>query len=167
MNVHPSTLQKVSSLSKASGYNFWLTASVQAGGAKFLFHTFLPSAYRSFDTVAQVVFPMLICLHIIPIELCNQQHPNQPSQHCWTLPKICSLQNQKLPGHTMLNSKGPTSYTFIIYSMRNKLHPRMTDTRYWSRNLISSRPFNFQTVLSNPTLQKRKSPENARCKINC
>lgn len=167
MNVHPSTLQKVSSLSKASGYNFWLTASVQAGGAEFLFHTFLPSAYRSFDTVAQVVFPMLICLHIIPIELCNQQHPNQPSLHCWTLPKICPLQNQKLPGPTMLNRKGPTLYTFIIYSMRNKLHPRMTDSRYWSRNLISSRPFNFQTVLSNPTLQKRKSPENARCKLNC
>jgi hypothetical protein len=167
MNVHPSTLQKVSSLSKASGYNFWLTASVQAGGAEFLFHTFLPSAYRSFDTVAQVVFPMLICLHIIPIELCNQQHPNQPSWHCWTLPKICSLQNQKLPGPTMLNRKGPTLYTFIIYSMRNKLHPRMTDSRYWSRNLISSQPFNFQTVLSNPTLQKWKSPESARCKLNC
>jgi hypothetical protein len=167
MKVHPSTLQKVSSLSKASGYNFWLTASLQAGEAEFLFHTFLPSAYRSFDTVAQVVFPMLICLHIIPIELCNQQHPNQPSQHCWTLPKICSLQNQKLPGPTMLNSKGPTLYTFTIYSMRNKLHPRMTDSRYWSRNLISSRPFNFQTVLSNPTLQKRKSPENVRCKLNC
>lgn len=167
MNVHPSTFQKVSSLSKASGYNCWLTASVQAGGAEFLFHTFLPSAYRSFDTVAQVVFPMLICLHIIPIELCNQQHPNQPSQHYWTLPKICSLQNRKLPGPTMLNSKGPTLYTFTIYSMRNKLHPRMTDSRYWSRNLISSQPFNFQTVLSNPTLQKRKSPENARCKLNC
>lgn len=165
MNVHPSTLQKVSSLSKVIW--IWLTANMQAGGAEFLFHTFLPSAYRSFDTVAQVVFPMLICLHIIPIELCNQQHPNQPSQHYWTLPKICSLQNRKLPGPTMLNSKGPTLYTFTIYSMRNKLYPRMTDSRYWSRNLISSQPFNFQTVLSNPTLQKRKTPENARCKLNC
>jgi hypothetical protein len=115
MNVHPSTLQKVSSLSKASGYNFWLTANVQAGGAEFLFHTFLPSAYRSFDTVAQVVFPMLICLHIIPIELCNQQHPISQVSTVELSPKSAHFKTKNSQGLQCWTAKGqhctPSQFT--------------------------------------------------------